>query len=177
MTFTEDWFSDHSQFALHNLYRKVEHLTGDIVEIGCWEGRSTIALANACHPEILHAVDTWEGSPGEISRDLAAQRDVYATFTANIAELTNGNIDPNRMDWRAYLAANRRPIKFVHIDATHSYEEVRDNILELLPLMVPGGIICGDDQHHLPVREAVWDTLGNAWLQASLWWKQLPEGR
>lgn len=173
MTFREEWFGTHSQQALVQLYERVADLTGAVVEVGCWEGRSTVALANACHPETLHAVDTWRGSPGEISAKLAEERDVHATFLDNIAELTNGNVTPHRMGWRDYFALNHcqsTPIKFLHIDAEHSYEEVRDNITAALSLMVRGGIICGDDNHHPPVQQAVVDTLGDAGVMATLWY-------
>lgn len=173
MTFTEDWFCEKSQDALAGLARSVLHLPGDVVEVGCWEGRSTIALAHAVAPAAVHAVDTWEGSPGEISATLAAApgRDVYRTFIENVDGL---NVVPHREDWRSYFRRIRVPIRFLHIDATHTYDEVRANIEAALPLMVPGGVICGDDAHHPPVREAVWDVLGNAWLTATLWHWRVP---
>lgn len=168
MTFVEDWFGVHSCQALANLYEKVRDLDGDVVEIGCWEGRSTIALASACKPAVVHAVDTWRGSPGEVSEELAASRDVYATFCENTAGL---NILPHRMGWRDYLPSSG-PIRFVHIDAEHSYLEVRENIEAVLPLMVPGGVICGDDVHHPPIQQAVRDVLGVLQSDATLWWYQ-----
>lgn len=175
MTFREEWFGTHSQTALAHLYHRVADLEGAVVEVGCWEGRSTCALANAAHPETVHAVDTWNGSPGELSAKLAAEagRDVYATFLANVAELTAGNVVAHRMGWRDYFALNHcqsTPIKFLHIDAEHTYTEVRDNIEAALPLMAAGGIICGDDNHHPPVQQAVIDTLGDAGLLATLWY-------
>lgn len=174
MTFTEEWFSVESQQALTDLYREVSELDGAVIEVGCWEGRSTVALANAAWPEVIHAVDTWYGSPGEISSHLAAQRDVFATFQQNVAELTRGNVRPARMGWRDFFADFDRPLKLVFIDAEHSYSEVRDNIEAVLPLLVPGGVICGDDNHHPPVQQAVLDTLGNASLTASLWHWRCP---
>jgi hypothetical protein len=36
-------------------------------------------------------------------------------------------------------------IKFIHIDASHEYESVFETIKLVLPKMVKGGIICGDD--------------------------------
>lgn len=169
MTFHEDWFSVHSCRALAALFELVRHLEGDVVEIGCWEGRSTIALAAACKPAMVHAVDTWNGSPGEISASLAGERDVYATFLENTEGL---NITPHRMGWRAYLPTSG-PIRFLHIDAQHTYPEVRDNIAAALPLMVPGSVMCGDDQHHPPVRQAVLEAFPTALVNASLWWVQL----
>lgn len=173
--FGEQWFGLESQQALADLYDKVRGLDGDVVEVGCWTGRSTIALANACHPDTLHAVDTWLGSPGEISAELAAQRDVYAQFCRNVENHTAHNVTPHRMGWREYFATQNRPVKFAHIDAEHTFVEVRDNILALRPLMVPGGIICGDDAHHPPIQQAVMETLGpDGGLVATLWWWKAP---
>ena len=170
--FGEAWFPPASQKALGDLYDRTAGLEGDVVEVGCWTGRSTVALANACYPSVVHAVDTWNGSPGEISHDLAAERDVFSEFLSNIGRFTTGNVVPHVMGWREYLPTSG-PIRFLHIDAEHSYVEVKDNIEAALPLMVPGGVICGDDQHHPPVQRAVIDTLGDANVVATLWWVQV----
>lgn len=170
MTFNEEWFPPGSCDALSDLARRVRGLNGDVVEIGSWEGRSTLALAEAVAPDIVHAVDTWAGSPGEISEELAAERDVYATFRAN----TRGkNIRPHRMGWREYLR-EWNDLKFVFIDAEHTFREVYDTIEKVLPRMVTGGIICGDDQHHPPVKEAVIKWFGpQTPVIATLWWYQV----
>lgn len=172
--FHEDWFSDESCKALAHFADLTKKVRGYVIEIGCWEGRSTIALANAINPAILHAVDTWEGSPGEPSERLAHERDVFATFTANIEAETAGNVVAHRMDWRDFFAGFQAPIRLCHIDATHSYDEVRDNVVAVLARLQPGGIICGDDAHHPPVQRAVLDVLGKDVLAtASLWhWKK-----
>lgn len=167
--FTESWFPQESCKALGNLYRDVAHLSGAVVEVGCWEGRSTCALANAAHPETIHAVDTWEGSPGEISAELAAVRDVFRTFHENVAALTHGNVAAYRMGWREFFSTFVGRCKLLHIDAEHTYTEVAENIEAALPFMVPGGIICGDDAHHPPVIAAVMDTLGDYEREATLW--------
>jgi predicted O-methyltransferase YrrM len=172
--FTEEWFSDDSCLVLGNLYRSVKDLSGAVIEVGCWQGRSTCALANAAHPEIVHAVDTWVGSPGEISADLAAGRDVFAEFNHNVKVLTHGNVETHRMGWREFFDGYTSRVKFIHIDAEHTYSEVSENIEAVLPLMVPCGVICGDDAHHEPVRQAVLDTLGDGFVSASLWiWRAL----
>jgi len=175
-TFREDWFGEASQQALIDLYGLVEHLEGDIVEIGSWEGRSTIALANAAKPAIVHAVDTWRGSPGEISADLAAEpgRDVRATFLANVEFATAGNVEDHCCSWREFFAGHDRPIRMAFIDAEHSYREVFDNLTEVLARLVPGGVVCGDDMHHPPVRQAVLDLLPDAQAIATLWWWRKP---
>jgi hypothetical protein len=136
-TFHEDWFSDASCEALANLAQQTNHLPGIVLELGSWEGRSTVALAAAVKPAVVRAVDTWRGSEGEISELLAQERDVFATFQAN----TNGlNVQPYRMDWREYFAVHPERIRLAFVDALHTYEEVRDQIATIVPLMVPGGI-------------------------------------
>ena len=176
MTFTEEWFGEASQLALARLATLTDGVPGRVIEVGCWEGRSTVALANAVHPATVDAVDTWAGSPGEISADLAGRRDVYATFADNVAELTAGNVAPHRMGWRDYFAADLGPVRFIHIDAEHTYREAFDTITTVLPLMSPGGIICGDDAHHLPVISAVVDALGPVDREATLWVWEVPDG-
>lgn len=173
-TFHEAWFPQESQEALADLYRMTEGVTGRVIEIGSWEGRSTVALANACHPEVVHAVDTWEGSPGEISADLARDRDVYGTWRSNVFSLTAGNVEAFRMGWRDYAARTAGPVRFLFIDAEHTYVEVRDTIAEFLPWMPSGAVICGDDAHHEPIRRAVIEAFPLAKGIATLWFWQVP---
>lgn len=153
-TFTEEWFCAESQQWLADLGRSVADIPGLIVEIGSWEGRSTVALANAVHPRTVHAVDTWKGSPGEISAELAAERDVHAQFLANVAVLTAGNVEDHICGWRDWLPTVDE-IALIFIDAEHTYVEVADAIREALPKVARGGVICGDDIMHPPVRAAV----------------------
>lgn len=170
VVFHEDWFPEQSQTALAFLVKETIGVPGDIIEIGSWEGRSTVALANAAWPAHVHAVDTWKGSPGEISAELAKQRNIYATFNQNIAELTDGNVVVHRMGWRHFfLHRDPTPIRLLFIDAEHSYKEVRENIEAALPHMSPGGVVCGDDAHHPPIQRAVIDVFGGYETKATLW--------
>jgi hypothetical protein len=172
--FHEEWFSEFSQHVLADLVRGVVDVPGLIVEIGSWEGRSTVAMANAAFPRMVHAVDTWQGSPFEISAGLAQRRDVFAQWSTNIEMLTRSNVVAHRMGWREFVPTVTEPLALCFIDAEHSYLEVRDNLLAVIPLMSPGGIICGDDVHHPPVRQALTEVLGE-WLQeASLFIWQVP---
>ena len=167
--FHEEWFGDASQAVLANLVQAVAGVPGVLVEFGSWEGRSTCAMARAAYPRQVLAVDTWEGSPGEISAKLAAQRDVFAQWQANVRQWTRGNVEPCVMGWREFMATRPEPIALAFIDAEHTYREVFDNIAALLPHIQPGGVICGDDAHHPPVMEAVRELLAPVEMAASLW--------
>jgi predicted O-methyltransferase YrrM len=156
--FVENFFHDASCRELARLGQSVADVEGSIVEIGSWEGKSTIALADAVHPRWVRAVDTWNGSPSDITGEIAQQRDIYAAFMKNIEQTTN--IAPYRMGWRDFVKLGEDPVALLFIDAEHTYREVFDTIEAFLPLMSKGGVMCGDDAQWPPVREAIVDTLG-----------------
>jgi predicted O-methyltransferase YrrM len=149
--FHEVWSQPRQILRLCTLYERVRGLGGLVVEIGSWEGYSTAALAQAAWPDWVAAVDTWAGSsdesPGHETVLKARQRDVFARFRRNVAELTRGNVDPVHAHSRDYLAglpAETR-IKFAYIDAAHDYASVRRDLLGVKSRLCPGGIVCGDD--------------------------------
>jgi beta-1,4-mannosyl-glycoprotein beta-1,4-N-acetylglucosaminyltransferase len=148
-SFHENWYADDQIIRVCDFLASVRPLSGAVIEIGCWEGKSTVALAHACHPEPLIAIDTWEGnrdeSPDHGSVHLARQRDIYGQFLVNIQLLTKGNVRPFRADCHEFLNTWRDPIKFAHIDASHDYVSVKRTLKALLPWIVPGGLLCGDD--------------------------------
>lgn len=163
----ENWFHQRSCEVLARLVREVEDVPGRIVEVGSWEGRSTLAIAHATS-RVVHAVDTWKGSPSDISGKLAAERDVYATFAANIEHVPH--VQPFRMDWREYHATHDEQCALVFLDAEHTYWEVVAQIDAFRPLMAEGGIMCGDDRTFPPVWQAVTDRLGDVNAEQAVWW-------
>ena len=171
--FHEEWFGELNQSVLAGLAAGVADLPGLVVEIGCWEGRSTCVLANAIAPRAVHCVDTWFGSGSEISAQLAAERDVFAQWSANVEAFTAGNVVAHRMGWREFVPTITDPVALVFIDAEHTHREVSDNVAAFLPLVPSGGVLCGDDAHHEPVRSAVLELLPGADVHGSMWlWVQ-----
>ena len=151
--FNEDWYSQSQIKNLLCLVDTVENIKGDIIEIGCWEGKSTIAIANRCYPELLICNDTWLGNVQEsiitnkehITETILKTRDVYSIFINNMDSFTKKNYQVVKQDCIEWLKTYNHPIKFIHIDASHEYESVFETIKLVLPNMVKGGIICGDD--------------------------------
>lgn len=150
MTFTETWYSDKQCETVANLARQAPS-DGEIIEIGCWEGKSTTAIANAVFPRNVFAIDHWLGNleedPNHPSVIAAQQRDVYKTFLANCKQLTKGNIIPIRRAWQdawPILFSNKQ-VAFIHIDAAHDYCSVLRTLEQVSPQMCANGIMCGDD--------------------------------
>jgi hypothetical protein len=113
---------------------------------------------------------------------LARQRDIYRQFLINVQLLTKGNVKPVRADCHQFLETWRGPIKFCHIDASHDYRSVRRTLEAVLPSVVAGGVLCGDDILTAPasrqdldggVERAVQETL-QGWEQVhNLWfWRK-----
>ena len=175
-TFHEEWFCTESQDTLKQMCEQTAHLNGIVVEFGAWEGRSSVALANAAYPKVVHSVDPWDGRGHPMSEAIAAQRDIGAQWAANMAARTKGNYVGHRMGWEDFVPTITEPVALCFIDADHSYRAVFDNLAAMIPLMAPGGIICGDDMHHGPVQDAVFDLLGidDVYFQATVWIWQMP---
>ena len=97
--FNEDWYSDSQCNELIKLVKLVENIEGEIIEIGCWEGKSTINIANTCYPQKLICNDTWLGNVEEskitgikhITEIILQERDVLNIFIQNMDLLTKGN--------------------------------------------------------------------------------------
>ena len=186
MVFHENWYSNKQASNLARLAQLVAPLQGLIIEIGSWEGKSTVALANAVYPSSVIAVDTWMGNidegPHNDSVTLARSRDVYATFRDNISKMTKGNVTPVKQDCHEYLAVLNQPVKFCHIDACHDYLSVKRTLEAILPRIILGGVLCGDDflsanatrtDLHGGVERAVRELLPGVSHAENLWYWQL----
>jgi len=162
--FHEDWYPATELELLKGVVSSVCGKPGVLVEIGCWEGRSTAVIANACHPETLIAVDHWQGnvseSPDHLSARLIRDRDVFETFRENMRTLTRANVTLQRAEALAYLRKAEGPIKFCHLDAANDFPFLREVLVALLPKLSPEGIICG---HNFEVAHA-----GRADLQGGI---------
>lgn len=143
-----------------------------IIEVGVWKGRSTRVMAEATQGRIW-AVDHWQGVPGDETQqhlyEEAAQKGadaVYREFRSNLAPyIRSRRVVPVRMgsvDAARKLMREVGPVfDFVFIDADHSYEGARGDILAYLPLVRRGGVLAGHDYHWAGVARAVTELLGD----------------
>jgi hypothetical protein len=181
-TFHEQWYAESELALLEGAVRFIRPIQGAIIEIGCWEGRSTAVIANAIFPETVVAVDTWQGSisegPDHETVRLARSRDIFAIFQENM-RLGRGNVMAKRMDAMEFLRQEGGPVKFCHVDAAHDYPSVRAQLEYLLPKLVRGGILIGHDYQtaHTArddlqggVQRAVRELLPQHAVQGNNWW-------
>lgn len=170
--FTERWTSDLQALFLAKLAGSAP--AGRAVEIGSWEGVSTVAIAGARRGDVVEAVDTWAGNgdehPEHPTVAAARERDVYGAFARNVRAYGLENVLPRRMDWRDWAAADVAPLAFVYLDAAHDEATVGAQIDALIPRMAPGGILCGDDAYAPGVQWALAPRLPNVASDGRLWW-------
>lgn len=167
MVFSEDWYSNDQCNTVAGL-AKDANTDGYFIEIGVWQGKSASAIARAIDPLTLLCVDTWRGNEDEIAVtgqghatvEYAQTRDIFQEFLSNMAELGITNFQPYKLHWKDFFdflfpygdlkdagcdTPSDKGISFLHIDASHDYESVKQCIERALPLMIPGSIMCGDD--------------------------------
>ena len=181
--FDEVWMGMDQLNVLAALAQSTGRLEGEAIEIGTWQGRSAIPIANAINPRTLHVVDHWKGddpeavAAGKAIKAELVERDNYGIFQANMDAGTYGNYAVWKMDWREFAVKWARPISFLHLDASHTTKAVSDNIEALLPHAVPGAIFAGDDWDWPEVAAGVRQHFSDDALSVQfnkLWWTVIP---
>lgn len=163
MKFNDNWYSPPKQQRLRQAIAATPQNSGAIVEIGCWEGQSTTVIANGFAPEFVHCVDHWKGdltNPASGVSAKAAERDVHAQFQINMQEGTAGNYVTHNSDWRVWAKTWSEPIRFLHIDAEHTYRQVTAQLRWAAMWLTQIAVMCGDDFRQAAVGEAVMDHTG-----------------
>lgn len=139
-----------------------------IVEVGCWMGRSTRAMADNTSG-FIYAVDTWNGSEEHQGDFVGKHPDwVYAEFLRNTLDLLNVRPIRQTSQEASHMLAGILP-DMVFIDAAHDYDSVRADILAWKPLVLHGGLLCGHDHGHPPVARAVEELLPGAGSTVGIW--------
>jgi predicted O-methyltransferase YrrM len=118
---------------------------GNMAEVGCWYGRTTVLLLAASEPALqLHCVDTFRGS--EEHQEELKGKTYREDFERNIASLRGqrGYV----MEGFSHEIAALYPDRFfdyVWIDAAHDYENVKRDIESWYPKLKSGGVLFGHD--------------------------------
>lgn len=170
MKFNEEWIGVPALHEITRLVQSVQDVPGALIEFGCWEGRSLVQIAEAAPDRPVHAVDHWMGNTGdEYTTEAAQKRDVYGQFLANTAHLPN--VRTHRCPNEDFMATWTAPVAFLHLDADHNYQPVKDQITWALERLAPGGVLCGDDYSHRweGVMQAVDELLPDREVFGCMW--------
>lgn len=161
----EGWFhSDegHRYRTLVDAALRDPGATRQIVEVGCWLGRSTAYVARLCQARgaTLTCVDSWAGSSDRFDagyRALLGERDVEAEFRALLAALGAAPTIRRELSLIAAQAFAPGSVDLVFLDGSHDHAAVTADIAAWAPKLRPGGTLAGHDfgERHPGVCAAV----------------------
>lgn len=148
------WLSNVEAIWLN--YHAAQITEGCIVEIGSYQGKSTIALAlNASVP--VYAIDPHHAHTDEVGAVFGPED--RPIFDANIAQAglqervypINLTSDHARQGWQ-------QPIGLLFVDGAHNEEQVSQDVFGWLRHLLPGGLLAIHDRSW-PAIERVLSTL------------------
>ena len=175
--FGEKWF------AYQNLYSDIVKKINDgdtIVEVGAWKGRSTsflaVEIANSKKNISFYVVDTWEGSvEHKIDPNQYDLINLYETFINNMKPVEKYYTPLRMTSIEASEKFADNSLSFVFLDASHEYDDVKEDIKKWMPKVKPGGILAGHDYYvdkydWFPgVKQAVNEELGEVKSSEDCW--------
>lgn len=119
------WFSYPEQLFMYEAGKNME----SAIELGSWKGKSTHALCSSGCPDVT-AIDTWAGSEFEPEAHAEAKTgSVEAEFRKNLKDFPNLKIIKADIN-EAVKDIPDKSVDMVFIDAGHTYEEVKNDILK-----------------------------------------------
>jgi hypothetical protein len=150
------------------------HIMGDLVELGVYMGKSAIVIGEYLRPgETFTIIDLFE-SPASDNENCIENANTYV-------DLTQEAFEANYLRFHERLPivvkapsseildhASKGAHRFVHVDASHLYEQVRTDVASARVLLHESGVVAFDDiqSHHTPgVAAAVWSAVHNGGLR------------
>lgn len=168
--FEEDWFSFSTFYS--DMVKRFPS-GSKFVEVGSWKGRSSaflaVEIANSDKKIEFTCVDIWKGGAGDL---YYAPENIYEIFKNNMKPVENYYKDLRMTSVEAAKLFEDKSLDFVFIDASHQYEDVKNDILAWKPKMKNGGILAGHDytSYWTGVVQAVNEILPNNFYTIESCW-------
>ena len=141
------WVSDVGRLScLIKLVDKVEHLKGDIVELGVFEGQTAKVLALAAPTKTVHLFDTFKGIPEKAlsSNDLSKLKGAFYSPIVHEGYVRNALSDCSNVTFHVGLIEETVPVfkvsslSFIHFDCD-TYNGHAIGLKFLWPMLEVGG--------------------------------------
>lgn len=141
-------------FTFPNLYTSAvinAEVGSRFVEVGAWKGKSAcymaVEIVNSNKDIKFDVIDTWEGSD-ELKSDPSVVNDTLYTEFLNNIESVKHVINPIRStSLESSKLYEDSSLDFVFIDASHDYDNVREDIATWYPKVKSNGILAGHDYY------------------------------
>ena len=175
----QTWMRDQvSTEGLTDLIKELGDNSNKImIEIGSFVGESTVLFAQS-FKEVLAIDPFMEGyDPADPTSYLFEFNNVYQTYLERTGDHKNIQTIVSTSD-QALDVLQGQEFDFVYIDGLHTYDGVKNDIINYLPLVKKGGVIGGHDytnqiEHLIGVYDAVNEMFGkpdkvfkdNSWIK------------
>ena len=142
-------------FLLNNL-----KLNGQGVEIGVFEGYFSEFLLQHWRGQLLCSVDPYreyakEAYPDVLNKNQETQDQIYAKTRHRLSKFSKRSILLRGESLEVARLMSDGSLDFVYIDGNHSYPAVLADLEAWYRLLVPGGLMAGDDWKMPSVQKAV----------------------
>ncbi|MEU6377765.1 class I SAM-dependent methyltransferase [Streptomyces sp. NPDC046909] len=151
-----------------------EGMPGDLLELGAYMGKSAILLGRHLREGERFTVCDLFGGDAPDGANRAETAKSYASLTRQAFErnyLSFHDELPRVIEAPSSVISSEvaaKSCRFVHIDASHLYEHVRDDIGAAREILLPDGVVVLDDfrSEHTPgVSVATWEAVLNRGLR------------
>jgi predicted O-methyltransferase YrrM len=149
------WLERDEALFLHELAKFVDPECV-IVEIGSYEGKSTVALSSGSKPSVITiAVDPHTGDISEVASGEIV--DTYSQYVSNIANagFSNKIITKRMHSVTAAKEHEGKSIGLLFVDGWHSTEAVIADIDSWIPFLSSNAIIVFDDWNDAAVKAGI----------------------
>jgi len=140
---TNDWFSQniiHLEYFLSK--EKLKNKGLDVLEIGSYQGNSTLYFLKNININKITCIDTFKGSD---EHDKTKFDNIYSDFCQNIHEYKS-QIIIKKSDSKSFFNKNNKSLyDLIYIDGSHNYEDVLIDAFGSFKLLKKNGYMIFDD--------------------------------
>jgi predicted O-methyltransferase YrrM len=145
--FSTDWFTGKIPFWL-DAFDRAGLVDGEVnvLEIGSWEGLSSLFILETFPHARITCVDAWEGSRGVVGEGYQIELGVEERFDQNL-EKHRGRLSKRRQTSLKYFASSEKGEQFdlIYVDGSHHGDDVAVDALECFARLKVGGVMIFDD--------------------------------
>jgi predicted O-methyltransferase YrrM len=143
MVYTVDWFGSHGEIWTTQIFKKLNFMPQNILEIGSYEGKSTDWMLKNTSAHVT-CVDTWEGSD---EHSLEQKNGLFDRFSENIIEPYKNRVTIHRGFSGEVLRTFpcKQVYDFIYIDGSHYAKDVHEDAVLAWRFLKKDGVIVFDD--------------------------------
>jgi|SRR5208283_2793388 len=148
----QGWMSETDVAVMVGFARLIPEKLGGILEVGCWQGRTTAPLSMVGQ---VTAVDLFEGYSGSIQTVLITGQE--EAFWKNVSDWGNkDNVRIIKGDSHKILPTlPKESYRLILVDGDHAEKAALQDMRDCWRLLAPGGYMFVDDRDHPTVTTAL----------------------